>query len=241
MSDPKKMTQLVRTIAKQFNSEEVKMLCFELGVSYDDIEGEGNINKVRELVAYLERRQKLHELITLVKKERPSAIWPPPTPIPLQQEEQDREPSPQDGAYKYDAYISYTHVEPDAQWVWQNLLPHLQSGGLQIAVSGVAMAPGVPVIASIEQAIEQSRRVVLVLSSAYLADNLAHFQNILAQTMGIEERKARVFPIIIEAIDKASLRGGLRMLTMLDLVDPYLGDQNFNRLVALLKVPLVDG
>ncbi len=148
----------------------------------------------------------------------------------------------------YDAYISYVHQEPDKNWVWKTLVPRLQDAGVHIAVSGVAEDPGVALVLSMERAIEQSKRIVVVMSTAYMIDNWAHFQNVMAQTLSVEERQARVLPVIIEEklvdrhghIDKRA-RLGLRMLTPLDLTDSYLGEYNFNRLVGLLQGPLLPG
>lgn len=48
-----------------------------------------------------------------------------------------------DAGFRYDAYISYVDVEPDATWVWDTLLPQLEKEGLKIAVSGDVEEPGV--------------------------------------------------------------------------------------------------
>jgi hypothetical protein len=150
--------------------------------------------------------------------------------------------------FRYDAYISYARQEPDAGWVWKTLVPHLKKAGLRVAVSGAVEEPGVALVVGIERAIEQSRRMVVVLSRAYLADDWAHFQNTLAQTMGIEERQGRVFPLIIEEelVNEHGLvgkqaRAGLRMLVPLDLTDPYVGEHNRDRLTELLQRPLAQG
>ena len=79
---------------------------------------------------------------------------------------------------------------------------------------------------------------MIVLSKNYIADNLAHFQAILAHTRGIMERQARVFPVILEQVDEEHLPGGLDILTMLDVTDQYLGKMNLDRLPDLLRGPL---
>jgi hypothetical protein len=71
-------TYLHRLLAQYFDREELRTLCFELGIDYDDLGGEGKTNKARELVAYLERHGRLFELITLGKKLRPHVDWEAP-------------------------------------------------------------------------------------------------------------------------------------------------------------------
>jgi hypothetical protein len=85
-----------------------------------------------------------------------------------------------------------------------------------------------------------------VLSLAYLADNWAHFQNSLAQTLAVEERRLRVFPVIIDPAVRGMIEGRemelrLRMMAMLDLTDPYVGEYNLERLAGMLGKPLKPG
>ncbi len=150
--------------------------------------------------------------------------------------------------FRYDAYVSYARKEPDASLVWKTLVPRLEEAGLRVAVSGTVEEPGVALILGIERAIEQSKRIVAVLSKTYLAGKWVHFQNVLAQTLGVEERQARILPIVIEKelVDEygytnQQVRLGLRMLIPLVLTDPHTREHNLNRLVELLKRPLPQG
>ncbi len=72
--------QLQSQLTRLFNAEELRTLCFELNVDYDDLAGESKSGKARELVTYLNRRGRLAELPTLISKLRPHAapsIEPP--------------------------------------------------------------------------------------------------------------------------------------------------------------------
>ena len=146
-------------------------------------------------------------------------------------------PRDQDG-YRYDAYISYVDKEPDTTWVWETLMPRLEQAGLRVAVSGDVEAPGVARVVNIERGIEQAKRTVVVLSEAYLADHMADFENVLAQTMGIQEGAYRLLPIRIEPIDEGKYPTRLSMLTTLDMVHPRRAGREFDRLVAALRGPL---
>jgi hypothetical protein len=146
-------------------------------------------------------------------------------------------PRDEDG-FRYDAYLSYVDRAPDSTWVWEMLIPRLEREGLRLAVSGASPDPGVPLVVGIERGIQQAKRTLVVLSPAYLEDNLADFENVLAQTMGIAEGAYRLLPVRIEAIDKALLPLRLSMLTAIDLADPARADREFARLVAALRGPL---
>lgn len=67
--------KLFKALNKHFNEGEVKELCFELGIKYEDLEGETRRGKNRELVDYYARRQKLEELHDACRKARPQLNW----------------------------------------------------------------------------------------------------------------------------------------------------------------------
>jgi hypothetical protein len=51
--------------------EEIRTLCVDLGVNYDDLGGEGLSAKARELILRLEKRQALLELVKWLHQMRP--------------------------------------------------------------------------------------------------------------------------------------------------------------------------
>jgi len=140
--------------------------------------------------------------------------------------------------FRYDAYVSYVDQEPDATWVWDTLVPRLEDAGLRIAVSGDVEEPGVARVVNVERGIKQAKRTVVVLSETYLADYVADFENVLAQTMGIHEGSYRLLPVKIEAIDEDQLPVRLGMLTTLNLTHPRRAGREFGRLVRALQGPL---
>jgi hypothetical protein len=140
--------------------------------------------------------------------------------------------------FRYDAYISFVDREPDATWVWKTLLPRLKGAGLNVAVSEDVEEPGVERVVNVERGIRQSKRTVVVLSDNYLADNMAHFENVLGQTMGIQEGTYRLLPVKAAALDERRVPTRLSMLTTLDLTHPHRAEQNAERLIKALKGPL---
>lgn len=142
-----------------------------------------------------------------------------------------------DERQSYHAYISYADREPDATWVWDHLVPQLEDAGLAIAVSDDVEQPGVYRVVGAERGIEQSRRIVLVLSENYLEDQMTGFVDALAQTVGLEEGVARLLPVSFATFDAGRLPARLRMLVSLDLGHPRRGRRNLNRLVAALHAP----
>ncbi len=62
---------LIQALSNHFSQQEVRDLCVELSVNYESLEGDGHAGKARELVLFLQRRNRTDELIALVKRERP--------------------------------------------------------------------------------------------------------------------------------------------------------------------------
>jgi hypothetical protein len=69
------LAKLRQMLATQFSEEELRTLCFDLGVDYDDLRGESKTDKARELILYLEHRVRLADLINVGKRLRPDLAW----------------------------------------------------------------------------------------------------------------------------------------------------------------------
>jgi hypothetical protein len=146
--------------------------------------------------------------------------------------------------YRFDAYITFANVEPDAGWVWGTLAPRLRAAGLRIAVSGEAEDPGVALVLGIERAIEQSKRTVAVISRAYLTGEWNAFENVMALTLGVTESKARLLPLVLEpdllGPDGRSLGPAaplrLRQATCINMQAQWIDP--FKRLIDAVRSPL---
>lgn len=56
-------------LTRYLSVEELKTLCFRLGVEYDSLDGETKSGKARELVKHLDRHQRLNELVEIFKSD----------------------------------------------------------------------------------------------------------------------------------------------------------------------------
>ncbi len=68
---PNPLAQLRQFIAAHYTLEELRVLCFDLDVPYDELGGEGLSLKASELVAWLERRGELERLLPALRQGRP--------------------------------------------------------------------------------------------------------------------------------------------------------------------------
>lgn len=81
------LSRLREILTLRFDAEELHSLCFDLGVDYDNLRGEGKAAKARELVAYMNRRNRLSDLVEVSQRLRPDISWDewPHRPSSIQQ------------------------------------------------------------------------------------------------------------------------------------------------------------
>ncbi|MCP4538652.1 MAG: CHAT domain-containing protein [Chloroflexi bacterium] len=84
-------TFLRKILNERFDQGELRDLCTDLGVDHYNLPGEGTSEKARELIEYLERHNRLLDLVELGKEERTDISWPQP---PWIAREISPEPSP---------------------------------------------------------------------------------------------------------------------------------------------------
>jgi WD40 repeat protein len=132
----------------------------------------------------------------------------------------------------YDLFVSY--ADADRAWVEGYLLDALTTAGVRCH-SEAAFALGAPRVIEFERAVKHSRRSLLVLSPAYLADDFAQFANLLAQSYGLESGTWPVIPLLLD--QTMALPERLAMLEALDASDPKRWPQVVDRLCAELDRP----
>ena len=71
-----KTVRLHDLLVEYFNLEEVRLLCFNLGIDYEDLAGSNKSTKTLNLITYMQRRGTLNKLVDEVKKQRSHVDWP---------------------------------------------------------------------------------------------------------------------------------------------------------------------
>jgi hypothetical protein len=69
------LTELREKITRYFTDNDLKNLCFDLGMDYEDLPGETKNGKVRELVAHCERIDRIPELVWQCWRKYPHKDW----------------------------------------------------------------------------------------------------------------------------------------------------------------------
>jgi len=69
--------QLRQLMAQHFSKEELSAVCFDLGVDYDSLPGDGTAAKVVEIIEYFARQGRIKALIQLCAAQRAQTDWQP--------------------------------------------------------------------------------------------------------------------------------------------------------------------
>lgn len=133
-------------------------------------------------------------------------------------------------AYRYDVFISYSRQ--DADWALDWLLPWLKTAGLIVATREESFRPGVPELSETERCISESRRIVAVLSQAYVDENAAEFEGLLVQHRDPAARLRRLIPVKLEECEPP---GRIALLGAVDMTDPDRREGQLARLIAAVQ------
>ncbi|MBM4460261.1 MAG: ATP-binding protein [Chloroflexi bacterium] len=68
--------KLRQKLTDHFNEEELQTLCFDMGLDYDSLEGQGKAGKAREFLAKVERDGTITRLLEMCRRLRPRVLWP---------------------------------------------------------------------------------------------------------------------------------------------------------------------
>ncbi len=139
---------------------------------------------------------------------------------------------PSTADFRYDAFISYSHH--DQAWVANVLLPRLEGAGLRICLDTRDFEVGAPALTNMENAVQQSRKTLLVLTPDWVASEWTNFESLLLQTADPIGRGRRILPLLVR---DCTLPDRLRIFTYLDLRDPADLDRQMARLLAALHAP----
>lgn len=70
-----KLAPLRQTITQCFSEGELRNICFDLGVDYENLPGQSKADKVREFLVFLKRCGCIHKLMQTCAQQRPNVPW----------------------------------------------------------------------------------------------------------------------------------------------------------------------
>ena len=66
---------LLFNLTEKSSLDDLKVMCFDLGIDFDDIPGEAKPTRAANIIQHLERRARLGELVAWGKRKRPDLKW----------------------------------------------------------------------------------------------------------------------------------------------------------------------
>jgi hypothetical protein len=111
-SERKYPIELRQRLIACFNLGELRTICADLGIDYDDLPGEGRADKARELVSYLERRGHIPQLVKIVAELRPNVPWEEMLEVTTQTSHVLRGTQPEQGPIRTEIAIVIRVVTP---------------------------------------------------------------------------------------------------------------------------------
>ena len=133
--------------------------------------------------------------------------------------------------FKYDVFISYSSANKD--WVRKTLTPILEKAGLNVCDYYRDFDVGAPIVKEMERAVLESRKTILILSTAYLNSGWTEFENLMLQTLDAANQQRRLLPVIIE---KCELPLRFKYLNCVNFANPDDVDIEWERLMRALEV-----
>jgi len=132
----------------------------------------------------------------------------------------------------YDIFISY--ADADSAWVNGYLLEALKQADIRYHLEA-EFKFGQPKILEFERAIRESKRILLVLSPAYFADNVNQFIDLMTESYGLDTDTWPVIPLILKPVE-LPLR--LSMLMKVNATNPEEWEEAIKHLCTDLKHPV---
>jgi tetratricopeptide (TPR) repeat protein len=137
-----------------------------------------------------------------------------------------------DKEFKYDIFISYSHK--DEEWVVNTLLPALEQASLKVCIDYRDFDAGKPSIVNMEDAVDESRHTVLVLTPNWTGSEWTDFEAVLTQTDDPVGRRQKMIPIMLEKCDPPKR---VKSLTYVDFMRSDRLDNAWKQLFKALGKP----
>ncbi len=146
--------------------------------------------------------------------------------------------------YKYDAFIAYCSRETvERQWVHLKLVPKLENDhGMKLCIHHRDFLPGIDIQDNIVDAINNSRKTILVLSPRFLESGWCNFEVRMAKVKLVEERRDNIVLVLYKSLDIPGTRLPRKLMNLLDkktyaewTTEPAGQELFWNKLVSVLR------
>ncbi len=120
--------------------------------------------------------------------------------------------------YRYDAFVAYcSRDEEERKWVHLKLTPKLEEEyGFKLCLHHRDFMPGYDIADNIVQAIQDSSKVVLILSPTFLESDWCQFEVRMAREKLVQDRRDSLVLVIYKPLDVPGVRLPRKLIRILE-------------------------
>jgi len=119
-----------------------------------------------------------------------------------------------DTTFTYDAFVVYS--SEDSQWVHDELITHLENDSdrqsIRLCVYERDFLPGENILDNIWSKMEESRKVILVISRNFTRSNYCKYEIDLARMLSVEKARNLIVPVMLEDVRMEDMSDSLRRI-----------------------------
>jgi hypothetical protein len=134
---------------------------------------------------------------------------------------------------KYKVFLS--HNRKQKGWV-RELAHRLRNAGVKVFFDEDSVKKGADVVGAIEDGLEASRYVVLIITPSSVASTWVALETAITIYSDPTAAKNKLIPVMLEPVDLTEIRPAIRRLNMADLTNPETRDKEFKSLWTDLKI-----
>ena len=116
--------------------------------------------------------------------------------------------------FTYDAFVVYSYE--DSSWVNEELIPHLENDSdyqsIRLCVHERDFLLGANIIDNIWSKMEESRKVILVISRNFTRSNYCKYEIDLARMLSVEKARNLIVPVMLEDVRMEDMSDSLRWI-----------------------------
>ena len=116
--------------------------------------------------------------------------------------------------FTYDAFVVYS--ADDSQWVDDELIPHLENDSdyqsLRLCVHERDFLLGANIVDNIWSKMEESRKVILVISRNFTRSNYCKYEIDLARMLSVEKARNLIVPVMLQEVRMEDMSDSLRWI-----------------------------
>ncbi len=149
---------LLQFLSRNYSTDELKTLCYQLFVDYDSLGGDNKPAKARELILHLERNDRVKELLPILGRDRPILFrreFQQEPPIPRIPTRRNRDMN--------QVFISHAHED---EMFARRIADDLRAEGWSVWMAPDSIMPGETWVEAINRGLEESGYYLLVQTPA---------------------------------------------------------------------------